>query len=293
MVVYRLSERSRDSGPQLNQSSAGPRVRCFGAHGQFPMIAGIALIFAMAAFSIPLSKMPAQNVTRIIAGDNIMISPDNGYGDVTIDSTGVGGNGILENNVTRIIAGENIIISPENGYDNVTITAIIENVGYVGTKEVDETDIDDSKILEYFEEEGKLGYVPKPAPRTLTIYEARSTSTERLTSMTTWVDHPDFHLTQYFSDCMAIVLVQILGARSVDGGVGYFELLVDGVPCGISAVNTATAGSYSIANMVRNFDISAGTHTFKIIWKVGDALGGTLVTPGWANDLGLSILIIA
>lgn len=128
MVVYRLSERSRGSGPQLKHSSAGPRGHCLGAHGQFPMIAGIALIFAMAAFSIPLSKMPAQNVTQIIAGDNITVSPENGYGAVTINSTGVGANGaVSDNNVTKIVAGDNIVISPENGYGEVTVTAIGEN----------------------------------------------------------------------------------------------------------------------------------------------------------------------
>jgi len=59
-------------------------------------MSGFALIVAIAAFSLALFVMPDENVIRIVAGDNIDISPDNGYGDVTINSTGVGGNGYTE-----------------------------------------------------------------------------------------------------------------------------------------------------------------------------------------------------
>ena len=86
----------------------------------------MALMVGSAAFVL---WVPADNnVVQIIAGDNITITPDNGFGTVTINSTGVGGDGgIGDNNVTRILAGDNIVITPENGYGSVTITTRIEN----------------------------------------------------------------------------------------------------------------------------------------------------------------------
>lgn len=168
MVVYRLSERSRDSGPFLSVPKPGRRKSgcCFGAHGQMAW-AGLGVMgFILAAAAFVIGVPTDQNVDRIIAGDNITISPENGYGVVTINSTGANGNGAAsdnnveqiiagtsitispengygvvtinstadtgENNVTRIIAGENVGISPENGYGDVTITA----AGYDNTHNV-------------------------------------------------------------------------------------------------------------------------------------------------------------
>lgn len=133
MVVYRLDERSRDSGLQLKHSSAGPRGRCFGAHGQVALAGMGVMAFVLAAAAFVIGVPTDQNVDRIIAGDNITISPENGYGIVTINSTGIGGNGaVSDNNVTKIIAGDNVAISPENGYGEVTITAS----GYDNTQNV-------------------------------------------------------------------------------------------------------------------------------------------------------------
>lgn len=130
MVVYRLGERSRDSGPFLSVPKPGRRKSgcCFGAHGQMALAGMGVMAFVLAAAAFVIGVPTDQNVDRIIAGDNIMISPENGYGAVTIHSTGVGGNGVMgDNNVTKITAGDNIVISPENGYGNVTITARLEN----------------------------------------------------------------------------------------------------------------------------------------------------------------------
>lgn len=78
-----------------------------------------ALVLALAAFEGEATPSEAENnVTRLIAGDNITLNPENGLGVVTINATGTLN---VPFNVTRIIAGTRISISPENGYDNVTI----------------------------------------------------------------------------------------------------------------------------------------------------------------------------
>jgi hypothetical protein len=55
-------------------------------------------------------------VTKIVAGNNITISPSSGIGDVTVTNA-------MTNVVTKIIAGNNITISPTSGIGNVTITS--------------------------------------------------------------------------------------------------------------------------------------------------------------------------
>lgn len=134
---------------------------------------------------------------------------------------------------------------------------------------------------------------PLGVPPTLTIYEARSTSTERSTESTSYVDHPDFHLTQTFPACKVTVLAHIFAARSVENGRGTFELHIDDVSKGVSSFRSSVAGALEMANIIRHFDLSAGSHTIKIKWKVADALGGTINTPGWNDASGLSVLVIS
>lgn len=135
MDVYRLVERSPISDAKEKHSSAGPKHRWLGAHGQAEIaVMGLMALF-LAAGAFVLGDIDGdEQVIKIIAGDNITISPENGYGAVTINSTGVGGGvaTLPDNNVLQIVAGENITISPENGYGTVTITAIGENGTILG-----------------------------------------------------------------------------------------------------------------------------------------------------------------
>ena len=57
------------------------------------------------------------NVTRLIAGTGVEISPSSGTGNVTVCVTGGGGTG----NINCLIAGCGIILSPSSGVGNVTI----------------------------------------------------------------------------------------------------------------------------------------------------------------------------
>jgi hypothetical protein len=80
-----------------------------------------------------LDKNKDNYVQRLIAGDNIVLNPENGLGIVTITSTGVGGRGYdndenylnkyTDNYVQRLIAGPNITLNPENGLGIVTVSA--------------------------------------------------------------------------------------------------------------------------------------------------------------------------
>jgi hypothetical protein len=80
-----------------------------------------------------LDKDKDNYVQRLIAGDNIVLNPENGLGIVTITSTGIGGEGYdndenylnkyMDNYVQRLIAGPNITLDPENGLGIVTITS--------------------------------------------------------------------------------------------------------------------------------------------------------------------------
>lgn len=134
MVVYRLGERSPISGAKEKHSSAGPKHRWLGAHGQVEIAAMGLMALVLAAGAFVLGDIDGdEQVFKIVAGDNITISPENGYGIVTINSTGISGNGaVSDNNVVKIVAGDNIAISPENGYGEVTITA----TGYDNTQNV-------------------------------------------------------------------------------------------------------------------------------------------------------------
>ena len=58
-----------------------------------------------------------QNVSQIIAGSGVTLSPPYGQGIVTISAAGGSGG------VTSLIAGTNITLSPTNGLGNVTINA--------------------------------------------------------------------------------------------------------------------------------------------------------------------------
>jgi hypothetical protein len=58
-----------------------------------------------------------NGVTKIVAGNDIAISPIDGTGIVTINSTSEGG-------VTSIVAGNNISITPQDGLGDVTINAL-------------------------------------------------------------------------------------------------------------------------------------------------------------------------
>jgi len=329
MVVYRLSERSlaQNSGSQLKHSSAGPRNHHFGlgAHGQFPMIAGIALIFAMAAFSIPLSKMPSQNVTQIIAGDNITISPENGYGAVTINSTGVGanGNGIGDNNVTKIVAGENISISPENGYGEVTITAagngempdnnvtrIIagENItispdnGYGNVTITGSAIIDNIRPSQLYDPpyEDEDGYVPSynlgedmftwvPATRS-TQAKIANRDNRVTTTSTTWVDLPYMNITMTTGNSVVMVLFQDSQRNSVAGYGMRNQIVIDGVAKTGSFVSPGE--SYGQAIVIIWLEVlSAAEHTIKIQWKSSPA--GTIYS-NTQNDLtgGTKLIVI-
>ena len=55
-------------------------------------------------------------VIKIIAGNDIQITPVDGSGNVTINSTSQGG-------VTSLIAGDNIVLNPINGLGDVTVNA--------------------------------------------------------------------------------------------------------------------------------------------------------------------------
>mgnify|MGYP003647780716 CR=1 FL=1 len=55
-------------------------------------------------------------VIKIIAGNDIAITPVDGTGNVTINSTSQGG-------VTSLIAGDNIVLNPTNGLGDVTVNA--------------------------------------------------------------------------------------------------------------------------------------------------------------------------
>lgn len=127
---------------------------------------------------------------------------------------------------------------------------------------------------------------------TMTIYEARSTGFESATDSTDVVDHPDFHLTETFPDCKVTILAQIYANRNVDGGRGTFYLNVDGTNIAVSDFRSQTAGWVYNCNIIRHVAFSAGEHTIKIRWQVGDGLGGYIITPGWTDRLGLSVLVI-
>ena len=60
-------------------------------------------------------------VNKIIAGDNVTISPTTGIGDVTINAADPG--------VTKIVAGTNVTISPTGGTGEVTINATASGGG--------------------------------------------------------------------------------------------------------------------------------------------------------------------
>jgi hypothetical protein len=76
-------------------------------------------------------------VSQIVAGTNVTISPTNGLGVVTINSTGIAGptgpqgiQGLIgptgpggTNAVTQIVAGTNVTISPTNGLGVVTVNS--------------------------------------------------------------------------------------------------------------------------------------------------------------------------
>jgi hypothetical protein len=61
-----------------------------------------------------VNTTPESDVTKIIAGTNISVSPTSGLGDVTISSKG---------GVSSIKAGTNVSISPTTGLGDVTINA--------------------------------------------------------------------------------------------------------------------------------------------------------------------------
>lgn len=56
--------------------------------------------------------------------------------------------------------------TPDADYEPATKKYVDDNAGNVGTKEVDETDIADEKILQYDEDSGKMIYVTKPVAGT-------------------------------------------------------------------------------------------------------------------------------
>ena len=69
-----------------------------------------------------------QNVTQLIAGSGVALSPLSGQGIVTVSATGGGGGG-----VTALVAGSNITLSPTSGLGTVTINASGGGGGFIST----------------------------------------------------------------------------------------------------------------------------------------------------------------
>jgi hypothetical protein len=65
-----------------------------------------------------ISVNPATNVTQLIAGSNITLTPANGFGAVTITASGGQAGG-----VTKLLAGQGISLNPSSGLGDVTITS--------------------------------------------------------------------------------------------------------------------------------------------------------------------------
>ena len=68
-------------------------------------------------FNVLLDGEVSTEVSQIIAGTNVTVSPTNGKGAVTINSAA--------GEVSQIIAGNKITVSPTNGKGAVTVNAIV------------------------------------------------------------------------------------------------------------------------------------------------------------------------
>lgn len=304
MVVYGLVERSRGSGTQLKRKCTMPKYRCLGAHGQFPIVSGVALIIAIAAFSLALFNMPDENVVQLIAGDNITISPENGYGDVTINSTGgdgaaaenennvtriIAGDNITispengygdvtvtaagndaalpDNNVTQIIAGDNIIISPENGYGDVTITALVENIRPSQFFEPP-TGGDDGNIAQYEEADDMITWIPLPSASHQSAKVDGTTDTS--TTSATFENMAQMEITMTTGNNRVLIMFQFVTALTTNA---YYAAAIDweGSWDGIMVdyYSSAPAGRRSITCFVLTDTLAAGSHTFYGGWKIG------------------------
>jgi len=81
-------------------------------------------------------RSTGSNVTKIIAGSNISISPTGGTGIVTINAStpisasyALSSSYALNGGVTKIIAGTNVVLSPIEGTGTVTINAVLASTG--------------------------------------------------------------------------------------------------------------------------------------------------------------------
>lgn len=73
-------------------------------------------------------------VTKLVAGDNVTLSPSSGLGEVTINASGGGAAP-----VTQIIAGTNVTVDPSDGLGAVTVNATSPWVTVSGVAQSDQT----------------------------------------------------------------------------------------------------------------------------------------------------------